>query len=90
MPADYDDVYMEMSRRGARVLALGCKSLGSLSHQQVTLKILIDCNHLILQIFQKILFYILVGWFLIGGLYMKKHDSLICMRVFRGISQNFL
>lgn len=35
MPADYDDVYMEMSRRGARVLALGCKSLGSLSHQQV-------------------------------------------------------
>lgn len=42
MPADYDDVYMEMSRRGARVLALGCKSLGSLSHQQVTSIIFID------------------------------------------------
>ena len=35
VPADYDDVYLRMARRGARVLALGYKQLGVLSHQQV-------------------------------------------------------
>lgn len=34
-PADYEEVYLEMARRGARVLALGYKKLGVLSHQQV-------------------------------------------------------
>ena len=32
---DYDDTYLSLSRRGARVLALGWKELGRLSHQQV-------------------------------------------------------
>ncbi|XP_054157015.1 endoplasmic reticulum transmembrane helix translocase-like [Oppia nitens] len=35
VPDNYDDVYIEMSRRGTRVLALGRKTLGMLSHQQV-------------------------------------------------------
>ncbi|KAI0232432.1 Manganese-transporting ATPase 13A1 [Lamellibrachia satsuma] len=35
VPSDYNDVYLEMARRGARVLALGYRPLGTLSHQQV-------------------------------------------------------
>ncbi|XP_013793364.1 manganese-transporting ATPase 13A1-like [Limulus polyphemus] len=35
VPVSYNDTYLEMARRGARVLALGRKTLGSLSHQQV-------------------------------------------------------
>ncbi|XP_043245096.1 endoplasmic reticulum transmembrane helix translocase-like isoform X2 [Amphibalanus amphitrite] len=34
-PDDYDATYLKMSRRGARVLALGRRDLGRLSHQQV-------------------------------------------------------
>ncbi|KAF5406279.1 Cation-transporting ATPase [Paragonimus heterotremus] len=34
-PPDYNESYLTMARRGARVLALGQKSLGLLSHQQV-------------------------------------------------------
>jgi manganese-transporting P-type ATPase len=34
-PADYDQTYIAMARRGARVLALGIKKLGKLSHDQV-------------------------------------------------------
>ena len=35
VPDFYDEVYLEMARRGARVLALGWKSLGQMSHQQL-------------------------------------------------------
>ncbi|CAH1786419.1 unnamed protein product [Owenia fusiformis] len=35
VPSHYDKVYLNMARRGARVLALGHKKLGSLSHQRV-------------------------------------------------------
>jgi len=34
IPSAYDSVYLEMSRRGARVLALGWKELGRLTPQQ--------------------------------------------------------
>jgi len=35
VPADYDNIYLEMSRLGARVLALGYKTIGQLAHQQL-------------------------------------------------------
>ncbi|KFM68901.1 putative cation-transporting ATPase 13A1, partial [Stegodyphus mimosarum] len=35
VPSNYDDTYTEMSRRGARILALGRRDLGILSHQEV-------------------------------------------------------
>ncbi|XP_064457575.1 endoplasmic reticulum transmembrane helix translocase-like [Ornithodoros turicata] len=35
IPDDYDEVYLRMSRKGARVLAMGRSELGQLSHQQV-------------------------------------------------------
>ncbi|CAH1284675.1 unnamed protein product [Diabrotica balteata] len=34
-PKLYDDVYLELSRRGARVLALGFKEMGKLSSQEI-------------------------------------------------------
>lgn len=34
LPAGYDEAYLELSRRGARVLALGRKELGALTPQQ--------------------------------------------------------
>lgn len=38
IPPDYEDIYLDMSRRGARVLALGWKELGRLSTQEVSYK----------------------------------------------------
>ncbi|XP_076436268.1 endoplasmic reticulum transmembrane helix translocase-like [Babylonia areolata] len=35
VPDNYEEVYLAMARRGARVLALGYKDIGTLSHQQV-------------------------------------------------------
>nr|NVI71696.1 putative cation-transporting ATPase 13A1 [Cucujiformia] len=35
VPSKYDDVYLELSRRGARVLALGIKKLGTMSTQEL-------------------------------------------------------
>lgn len=35
VPENYDEVYLELSRRGARVLALGRKELGKLSHGEL-------------------------------------------------------
>ncbi len=35
LPADYDEVYLRMSRRGARVLALGWKELGKMTPTQI-------------------------------------------------------
>ncbi|XP_049787588.1 endoplasmic reticulum transmembrane helix translocase [Schistocerca cancellata] len=35
IPDNYDSVYLEMSRRGARVLALGWKEIGRLTPQQI-------------------------------------------------------
>lgn len=34
-PPDYHHIHTEISREGARVLALGYKELGHLTHQQV-------------------------------------------------------
>lgn len=35
VPDSYDSVYLSLSRRGARVLALGWRELGRLTHQQI-------------------------------------------------------
>lgn len=35
IPTKYDEVYLELSRRGARVLALGYREIGKLSHQEL-------------------------------------------------------
>lgn len=40
LPPNYDNVYLELSRRGARVLALGRKELGRLSHAEVNMLLL--------------------------------------------------
>lgn len=36
LPHDYDDIYLQMSRLGARVLALGYRTLGTLTHQELS------------------------------------------------------
>jgi cation-transporting ATPase 13A1 len=36
VPSNYDDVYLEMSRLGARVLALGYKTIGQLTSQEIS------------------------------------------------------
>ena len=35
LPEDYDKIYLTLSRRGARVLALGWRDLGTLSHSGI-------------------------------------------------------
>ncbi|XP_068228733.1 endoplasmic reticulum transmembrane helix translocase [Palaemon carinicauda] len=46
LPPNYDSTYLELSRRGARVLALGRKALGKLSHAEVreTSREKLECN----------------------------------------------
>jgi len=39
VPADFDKTYLAMARQGARLLALGYRHLGMLSHQQVSLSL---------------------------------------------------
>lgn len=36
IPDRYDEIYLRLSRQGARVLALGHRNLGILSNQQVS------------------------------------------------------
>ncbi len=40
VPEDYDQNYLTMSRRGARVLALGWRDLGPLSHQELKVQVI--------------------------------------------------
>lgn len=35
VPNDYDDTYQQLTRQGARVLALAIKEVGTLSYQEV-------------------------------------------------------
>ena len=35
VPKNYDDTYLSLSRRGARVLALGIREMGSMSNQDL-------------------------------------------------------
>lgn len=35
VPKNYDEIYLNLSRRGARVLALGIRDMGALSHQDI-------------------------------------------------------
>lgn len=44
-PKNYDEIYQKYTRQGARVLALGFRQLGQLSHQQVTILLLIFYIH---------------------------------------------
>ena len=37
VPANYDEVYLALSRKGSRVLAVGYRNLGVLSHQVITI-----------------------------------------------------
>lgn len=38
IPANYDEVYLALSRKGSRVLAVGYRNLGVLSHQVILKK----------------------------------------------------
>lgn len=35
LPANYDEIYLHFAREGSRVLSLGYKELGQLSHQEI-------------------------------------------------------
>jgi len=35
VPKNYDEIYLNLSRRGARVLALGIRDIGSMSNQDL-------------------------------------------------------
>ena len=41
IPANYDEVYLALSRKGSRVLAVGYRNLGVLSHQVISIILLV-------------------------------------------------
>lgn len=47
-PPNYDEIYQQFTRQGARVLALGYKQLGQLSHQQVRVIWLVERFYVLL------------------------------------------
>lgn len=47
-PMDYDDAYLQMARQGARVLALGHREIGRLSHQQVNVCVVLGIRRFVI------------------------------------------
>jgi hypothetical protein len=62
VPEDYDQNYLTMSRRGARVLALGWRDLGPLSHQELKVQALGGfLKHVFFQVVRRLSVSIFLG-----------------------------